>query len=158
MWFHTEIYVILYKILVFCLYSLMTIGVLPIAGRLLTDSFIFHCYCSSSSYTLYSVVVDSDISVLPIVGRPATIKWYVNSFVFIYHQLSPVVILHYKIIFSKKKKFLSHHITFLASRSHLLLCIMLVLLTALSYSDLAKSWRGECGGIGIGPLCMYGPQ
>ena len=52
----------------------MTIGVLPIAGRLLTDSFIFHCYCSSSSYTMYSVVIDSVISVLPIVGRPATIK------------------------------------------------------------------------------------
>ena len=29
------------------------------------------------------------------------------------------------------------------------------LLTALSYSDLVKSWRGECGGIGIGPYCMY---
>ena len=28
----------------------MTIGVLPIVGRLLTDSLIFHCYCSSSSY------------------------------------------------------------------------------------------------------------
>ena len=24
--------------------------VLPIAGRLLTDSFILHCYCSFSSY------------------------------------------------------------------------------------------------------------
>ena len=27
-----------------------------------------------------------------------------------------------------------------------------------NYSDLAKSWRGECGGIGIRPFCMYGPQ
>ena len=27
--------------------------------------------------------------------------------------------------------------------------MLLGLLTALSYSDLVKSWRGECGGIGI---------
>ena len=33
----------------------------------------------------------------------------------------------------------------------LVLCILLVLLTALSYSDFVKSWRGECGGIGIRP-------
>ena len=33
--------------------------------------------------------------------------------------------------------------------------MLLGLLTALSYSDLVKSWRGECGGIGIGPYCMY---
>ena len=51
----------------------MTIGVLPIAGRLLTDSFIFHGYCSFSSYYVLRVV-DFDVSVLPIVGRPATIK------------------------------------------------------------------------------------
>ena len=31
----------------------------------------------------------------------------------------------------------------------LVLCILLGLLTALSYSDLVKSWRVECGGIGI---------
>ena len=51
----------------------MTIGVLPIAGRLLTDSLTFHCYCSFSSYSVLKVV-DSDVSVLPIMGRPATIK------------------------------------------------------------------------------------
>ena len=51
----------------------MTIGVLPIAGRLLTDSFILNCYCSFSSYYVLSVV-DFHVSVLPIVGRPATIK------------------------------------------------------------------------------------
>ena len=38
----------------------------------------------------------------------------------------------------------------------LVLCILLGLLPALSYSDMVKSWRGECGGIGIGPYCMYG--
>ena len=38
---------------------------------------------------------------------------------------------------------------------HSLLCMLLGLLTALSYSDLVKSWRGVCGGIGIGPYCMY---
>ena len=51
----------------------MTICMLPIAGRLLTDSFILHCYCSFSSYQVLKVV-DFDFSVLPIVGRPATIK------------------------------------------------------------------------------------
>ena len=25
----------------------------------------------------------------------------------------------------------------------------------MSYSDLVKSWRGECGGIGIGPYYMH---
>ena len=34
-------------------WSLMTIGVLPIAGRPLTDSLNFHCYCSLV-YTMYS--------------------------------------------------------------------------------------------------------
>ena len=61
----------------------MTIGVLPIAGRLLTDSFNLHCYCSFSSYYVLSVG-DFDVSVLPIVGRPATIKWYA-IFMFFYH-------------------------------------------------------------------------
>ena len=51
----------------------MTICVLPIAGRLLTDSLNFHCYCSFSSYDVLNVG-DFDVSVLPIVGRPATIK------------------------------------------------------------------------------------
>ena len=51
----------------------MTIGVLPIAGRLLTDSLNFHCYCSFSSYYVLNVG-DFDVSVLPIAGRPATIK------------------------------------------------------------------------------------
>ena len=51
----------------------MTIGVLPIAGRLLTDSFSLHCYCSFSLYHVLHVG-DFDCSVLPIVGRPATIK------------------------------------------------------------------------------------
>ena len=47
--------------------------VLPIAGRLLTDSFILHCYCSLA-HTMVLHVVDCDFSVLPIAGRPATIK------------------------------------------------------------------------------------
>ena len=47
--------------------------VLPIAGRLLTDSFILHCYCSLA-HTMVLHVVDCDSSVLPIAGRPATIK------------------------------------------------------------------------------------
>ena len=53
----------------------MTIGVLPIAGRPLTDSLHFHCYCYCS-FSLYYVlkVGDFDVSVLPIAGRPATIK------------------------------------------------------------------------------------
>ena len=51
----------------------MTIGVLPIAGRLLTDSFNLHCYCSFSLYHVLHAG-DFDGSVLPMVGRPATIK------------------------------------------------------------------------------------
>ena len=51
----------------------MTIGMLPIAGRLLTDSFNLHCYCSDSLYHVRHVG-DFDCSLLPIVGRPATIK------------------------------------------------------------------------------------
>ena len=47
--------------------------VLPIAGRLLTDSFILHCYCSLV-HTMVLKVVDFDCSVLPIAGLPATIK------------------------------------------------------------------------------------
>ena len=35
---------------------------------------IIHCYCSSNPYVLCSMVVDYACSVLPIVGRPATIK------------------------------------------------------------------------------------
>ena len=62
----------------------MTIGVLPIAGRPLTDSLNFHCYCSSRLYYVLKVG-DSDVSVLPIVGRPATIKWYANS-CFLYNR------------------------------------------------------------------------
>ena len=46
---------------------------LPIAGRLLTDSFTLHCYCSFSSYMVLQVG-DFDSSVVPIAGRPATIK------------------------------------------------------------------------------------
>ena len=49
----------------------MTIGVLPIAGHPLTDSLNFIVV-----FSLYYVlkVCDSDVSVLPIVGRPAMIK------------------------------------------------------------------------------------
>ena len=47
--------------------------VLPIAGRLLTDSFILHCYCSLV-YIMVLIVVDCDSSVLLLIGRPATIK------------------------------------------------------------------------------------
>ena len=46
---------------------------LPIAGRLLTDSVTLHCYCSFSSYMVLQVG-DFDCSVLPITGRLATIK------------------------------------------------------------------------------------
>ena len=41
------------------------------------------------------------------------------------------------------------HISLVSLAGHSLLCMLLGLLTALSYSDLVKSWRGECGGIGI---------
>ena len=51
----------------------MTICMLPIAGRLLTDSVILHCYCSFSS-SMVLQIGDFDSSVLPIAGRPATIK------------------------------------------------------------------------------------
>ena len=34
-----------------------------------------HCYCSLV-HTMVLQVVDCDSSVLPIAGRPATIKWY----------------------------------------------------------------------------------
>ena len=58
----------------FCFgWSLMTICMLPIAGRLLTDSVILHCYCSFSS-SMVLQIGDFDSSVLPIAGRPATIK------------------------------------------------------------------------------------
>ena len=43
--------------------------------------------------------------------------------------------------------FLTYHLCSPAGRSFL--CMLLGLLTALSYSDLVKSWRGECGGGGI---------
>ena len=43
--------------------------------------------------------------------------------------------------------FLTYHLYSPAGRS--LLYMLLGLLTALSYSDLVKSWRGECGGGGI---------
>ena len=36
--------------------------------------------------------------------------------------------------------------------------MLLGLLTALSYSDLVKSWRGECGGGGIVGNHTYGPS
>ena len=60
--------------------------------------------------------------------------------------LPPVVTGNY---ISKKSKIsiLSHHITCFAGWSFVIM--LLGLLTALSYSDLVKSWRGECGGIGI---------
>ena len=64
--------VISYNVGSFC-WSLMTICMLPIAGRLLTDSFNIHCYCSFSLFQVLHVG-DFDCSVLPIVGRPATIK------------------------------------------------------------------------------------
>ena len=48
----------------------MAIRVLPIAG----GKVIFHCYCSISPNVLCFLVVDYDCSLLPIVGRPATIK------------------------------------------------------------------------------------
>ena len=49
----------------------MTIGVLPIAGRPLTDSLT--SIVSFSSYYVLNVG-DFDVGTLPIVGRPATIK------------------------------------------------------------------------------------
>ena len=83
----------------------------------------------------------------------------------IYHRLSPVVILHYKFTgtyftytnyFSKNIKFLFITPYHLPRRPvSLLLCIMLVLLSALSYSDLAKSWRGSVALLVLGlSVCM----
>ena len=45
--------------------------ILPIAGRLLTDSTLIVIVVS---HIMVLRVVDSDSSVLPIAGRPATIK------------------------------------------------------------------------------------
>ena len=50
----------------------MTICMLPIAGRLLTES-LLSLLLEFSSYQVL-IVVDFDCSVLPIAGRPATIK------------------------------------------------------------------------------------
>ena len=73
--------------------------------------------------------------------------------------LPPVVTgnyISYQIFVLKNQKFQVYHtISLVSLAGHSLLCILLGLLTALSYSDLVKSWRGECGGIGIGPYCMY---
>ena len=53
--------------------------------------------------------------------------------------------------FSKNIKiFQLFHISLASLAGQSLLCMLLGLLTALSYSDLVKSRRGECGGIGIG--------
>ena len=65
----------------------MTIGVLPIAGRLLTNSFNLHCYCSFSSYYVLSV---GDIHVfLPPVVTGNYISYKNQKFQF-YHTISLV--------------------------------------------------------------------
>ena len=51
----------------------MTICMLPIAGRLLTDS-LFSIVIVVLVHTMVLIVGDFDCSVLPIAGRPATIK------------------------------------------------------------------------------------
>ena len=65
------------------------------------------------------------------------------------NRYPPVVILNIT-KFTKNIKifiFLTYHLCSPAGRSFLYM--LLGLLTALSYSDLVKSWRGECGGGGI---------
>ena len=65
------------------------------------------------------------------------------------NRYPPVVILNIT-KFTKNIKifiFLTYHLCSPAGRSFL--DMLLGLLTALSYSDLVKSWRGECGGRGI---------
>ena len=51
----------------------MTICMLPIAGRLLTDS-LFSIVIVVLVHTMVLKIGDFDCSVLPIAGRPATIK------------------------------------------------------------------------------------
>ena len=66
------------------------------------------------------------------------------------HVFLPPVIICLTNFFLKNQKFQFYHtISLVSLAGHSLLCMLLGLLTALSYSDLVKSWRGECGGIGI---------
>ena len=51
----------------------MTICMLPITGRILTDS-LFSIVIVVLVHTMVLKVGDFDCSLLPIVGRPATIK------------------------------------------------------------------------------------
>ena len=57
----------------------MTICMLPIAGRLLTDSFILHCYCSLVHTRQVLKVGDFDCSVLPIVSYSDLVKSWRGS-------------------------------------------------------------------------------
>ena len=57
----------------------MTICMLPIAGRLLTDS-LFSIVIVVLVHTMVLKVGDFACSVLPIAGRPATIKRYAFSY------------------------------------------------------------------------------
>ena len=60
--------------------------------------------------------------------------------------------------FSKNIKIVKNfNISLLSLAGLSLLCMLLGLLTALSYSDLVKSWRGECDGGGIGGNHTCGP-
>ena len=78
--------------------------------------------------------------------------------IFLSTNRKPPVVIFYITIFIKNIKIVHiFHISLLLLAGLSLLCMLLGLLTALSYSDLVKSWRGECGGGGIGGNHMCGP-
>ena len=71
-------------------------------------------------------------------------------FIFFYQPVATGNYISYKFFSKKNIKIVQiFHISLVSLAGHSLLCMLLGLLTALSYSDLVKSWRGECGGIGI---------
>ena len=72
----------------------MTICMLPIAGRLLTDS-LFSIVIVVLVHTMVLKVGDFDCSVLPIAGRPATIC----IFIFFYQPVATRHYISYKIFF-----------------------------------------------------------
>ena len=103
----------------------MTIGVLPIAGRLLTDSFNLHCYCSFSSYQVLNVGDIIDIThCVTHCGSSRDDKVICNIHVF----LPPVVTGNYishKFVSKKSKiSILSHHITCFAGRSFVIMYVV----------------------------------
>ena len=66
-----------------------------------------------------------------------------------------LLFLHNK-FFKKYQKFQFYHtISLVSLAGHSGIMYIVGPPNRLVLSDLVKSWRGECGGIGIGPYCMY---